>query len=166
MGAFPQVCLLDDIAHVSLPAIVATCSNKMVDFNPWLLAATCCYLASKAEESSLRTTDVLKMLRSKTFFTGARAARGVVAVGGCSRALAHTPLCLPAEHGGVARFTDTLLLQCEFVLLENLQFDLVVFHPYRPLQLYLRDIGLEAECMQTAWFVGWLGLGACRGAVC
>ena len=79
-------------------------------------------------------------------------------VGGCSRALAHTPLCLRPEHGGVARFTDTLLLQCEFVLLENLQFDLVVFHPYRPLQLYLRDIGLEAECMQTAWFVGWLGL--------
>ena len=37
----------------------------MTDFNPWLIAATACYLASKAEESSLPTTVVLKILRAK-----------------------------------------------------------------------------------------------------
>lgn len=39
--------------------------NKMTDFNPWLIAATACYLASKAEESSLRTTDILGVLKAK-----------------------------------------------------------------------------------------------------
>ena len=45
-------------------------------------------------------------------------------------------MCGWPDFGGVEDFTDALLLKCEFVLLEHLQFDLVVFHPYRPLQLY------------------------------
>lgn len=39
------------------------------------------------------------------------------------------------DMGHVSSFTQSLVLQCEFVLLEALEFDLVVFHPYRPLQL-------------------------------
>lgn len=36
--------------------------------------------------------------------------------------------------------TPDLVIECEYVLLEALHFDLIVFHPYRPLQQYLNGI--------------------------
>ncbi|CEP00638.1 hypothetical protein PBRA_001692 [Plasmodiophora brassicae] len=49
-------------------------------------------------------------------------------------------------------YTAKHLFECEFFALELLRFDLIVFHPYRPITLYLSHIGLN-ECLQTAWAI-------------
>ena len=40
----------------------------------------------------------------------------------------------------------------EYFLMEELKFNLIVFHPYRPLQLYLADAGLN-DVVTTAWYL-------------
>eukprot|EP00474_Spongospora_subterranea_P001292 CRZ01750.1 hypothetical protein [Spongospora subterranea] len=49
-------------------------------------------------------------------------------------------------------YTAKHLFECEFFALELLRFDLIVFHPYRPITLYLSHIGLN-DCLQTAWAI-------------
>ncbi|KAG2442738.1 hypothetical protein HXX76_002820 [Chlamydomonas incerta] len=43
------------------------------------------------------------------------------------------------------------LLDMEMVLLEDLDFNLIVFSPYRDLVTYLADSGVETPCAQRAW---------------
>ena len=43
------------------------------------------------------------------------------------------------------------LLSSEYYLLEELEFDLVVFHPYQPLHEYLVDAKLES-CTESTWY--------------
>ncbi|KXZ56547.1 CYCC1 protein [Gonium pectorale] len=43
------------------------------------------------------------------------------------------------------------LLDMEMVLLEDLDFNLIVFSPYRDLATFLADAGLEQSCAQRAW---------------
>jgi hypothetical protein len=45
------------------------------------------------------------------------------------------------------------ILECETYLMEQLDFNLTVFHPYKPLQLYIEQLKLENELqfVQTAW---------------
>jgi len=40
----------------------------------------------------------------------------------------------------------------EYFLMEELKFNLIVFHPYRPLQQYLKDAGLQ-EVVSTVWYL-------------
>jgi len=42
------------------------------------------------------------------------------------------------------------ILECEFYALHYLNFDLIVFHPYRPLTQYLADVKMQ-DLLQTAW---------------
>ncbi len=45
------------------------------------------------------------------------------------------------------------IMECEFFVLEFLSFDLIVFHPYRPLVQFLSDINRVNECLPTAWAI-------------
>jgi len=45
------------------------------------------------------------------------------------------------------------ILECEFYVLEELDFCLLVFHPYRSLQPYLADLGMEKDCMDQVWSI-------------
>eukprot|EP00742_Colponemidia_sp_Colp-10_P010572 GILJ01011621.1.p1 GENE.GILJ01011621.1~~GILJ01011621.1.p1 ORF type:complete len:260 (+),score=19.43 GILJ01011621.1:67-846(+) len=47
-------------------------------------------------------------------------------------------------------YSSREILHMEFYMLERLQYDLIVFHPYRPLTIFVADAGLK-ECLQTAW---------------
>lgn len=49
-----------------------------------------------------------------------------------------------------AHLTADDILRCEFESLGKLQFDLVVFHPYRDLVQLVADAGVT-DCLQTAW---------------
>lgn len=48
-------------------------------------------------------------------------------------------------------FRSIDVLECEFYVVECLQFDLVLFHVYRPLTLILAELSMEEECMKIAW---------------
>lgn len=41
----------------------------------------------------------------------------------------------------------------EFYLLEELDFYLVVYHPYRSLKNYIKQMKLEETTLQMAWYV-------------
>jgi len=43
-----------------------------------------------------------------------------------------------------------MILECEFYALHYLNFDLIVFHPYRPLTQYLSGVKMQ-DLLQTAW---------------
>jgi cyclin C len=45
------------------------------------------------------------------------------------------------------------ILDCETYLMEQMDFNLTIFHPYKPLQLYIETLKLEheTEFVQTAW---------------
>jgi cyclin-C len=42
------------------------------------------------------------------------------------------------------------LLSCEYYLLQELEFDLIVFHPYQSISGYLSDANL-IECLELTW---------------
>lgn len=48
-------------------------------------------------------------------------------------------------------FPAALVLQCEGVILNVLSFDLVVHHPYRPLQQFAEDSGAPDAAYKMAW---------------
>ncbi|GAM18049.1 hypothetical protein SAMD00019534_012240, partial [Acytostelium subglobosum LB1] len=46
-------------------------------------------------------------------------------------------------------FTMNDILECEFYVLEELSFELIIFHPYKSLPTYLQNCGLD--CLDTVW---------------
>ncbi|KAJ7539413.1 hypothetical protein O6H91_11G091400 [Diphasiastrum complanatum] len=92
------------------------------EYDPRLVAPTCLYLASKAEESTVQA----KLLHyyMKNFGTA------------------------PDEK--VFRYEIKDVLEMEMRLLEALDYYLVIYHPYRPLVQLLQDAGLT-ELIQTTW---------------
>jgi hypothetical protein len=103
------------------------CRHRMLDLNPWLLCATVLYLASKVEESFTKVQEILSAIHPKSG-GGMLPRAACVDSSACVRLLGATigePL------------SEKLVLECEFYVLESLNFELVVFHPYRPLQQYV-----------------------------
>lgn len=49
-------------------------------------------------------------------------------------------------------YTEKEMLECEFYALEVLEYDLVVYHPYRPLLTFLEDFGLK-DLTEQAWAI-------------
>eukprot|EP01119_Soliformovum_irregulare_P025876 TRINITY_DN9695_c0_g1_i2.p1 TRINITY_DN9695_c0_g1~~TRINITY_DN9695_c0_g1_i2.p1 ORF type:complete len:145 (+),score=20.95 TRINITY_DN9695_c0_g1_i2:352-786(+) len=43
------------------------------------------------------------------------------------------------------------LLEAEFYVLEALSFNLIIFHPYKPLTEYVADCRLDREFLDVAW---------------
>lgn len=96
--------------------------NNFVEFEPALVGATCVYLASKIEECSVRGTYAQDINMKANAMPG----------------------------GFIYSAND--LLQCEIYLVEALNCDLLVFHPYSFLEALLVDAGME-HFQDTVWKV-------------
>jgi hypothetical protein len=103
-------------------------SNSFSDFHPFLLVPTVIYLSSKIEECAIRVDHVIDHF---------------IKIG------ADRPLL----NSFCSKLTGKHILECEFFLLEVLSFDLIIYHPYKSIELYLADMLLLDECMQLSWFV-------------
>ncbi|KAJ8328860.1 hypothetical protein BDV3_006453 [Batrachochytrium dendrobatidis] len=55
--------------------------------------------------------------------------------------------------GDLFPYDATAIADFEFYLIEELEFSLIMFHPYKPLQLILEKLNLTKKCLQTAWYV-------------
>jgi len=96
------------------------------DFDPRLIAPTLLFIAAKVEECAVNVSAI-------------------------------TTAC---EALGQPNLTDALpwvyskgaVLEAEYYALQVLHFDLIVFHPYRPLTQYIADIGMQ-DALQTAWSI-------------
>ncbi|KAF9127799.1 hypothetical protein BGW39_005618 [Mortierella sp. 14UC] len=102
---------------------LAGLSNSMRSTDPSLVAATCIYLACKIEECPQHIKHIIQEMK-----------HALANLGG-----------FDYDMSKVAEF--------EFYLLEELEFYLIVYHPYRDLTLIAKDLKLEESNLQTAWFV-------------
>ncbi|KAF9386740.1 hypothetical protein CPB97_003381 [Podila verticillata] len=104
--------------------------NSIRSTDPSLVAATCIYLACKIEECPQHIKHILTEMKG---------------------ALASTRHNSP--YLGGFDYDTSKLAEFEFYLLEELDFYLIVYHPYRDLTLIAKDLKLEESNLQTAWFV-------------
>ncbi|KAG0072849.1 hypothetical protein BGZ89_002436 [Linnemannia elongata] len=63
------------------------------------------------------------------------------------------PSLVAATYLGGFDYDTSKVAEFEFYLLEELEFYLIVYHPYRDLTLIAKDLKLEESNLQTAWFV-------------
>lgn len=72
-----------------------------------------------------------------------------------NRTLASKPFAGGAyfPKGGAAWLGSNELLDLELVMLEQLDFYLVVFHPHRDVVRYVGDIGLGQDFLEDAWLM-------------
>ncbi|KAF5446436.1 hypothetical protein F2P56_032064 [Juglans regia] len=89
--------------------------KSMTEYDPRLVAPTCLYLASKAEESTVQA-------RLLVFY--------------------HKKLCADEKYR-YDRYEIKDILEMEMKILEALNYYLVVFHPYRALSQLFQDAGLN-----------------------
>ncbi|CAG8433168.1 9569_t:CDS:2 [Diversispora eburnea] len=97
--------------------------NSYRGTEPYLVAATCMYLACKIEESPHHIKTVISEMKKLTEGKGG----------------------FPYENQKVA--------EMEFYLMEELDFKMIVFHPYRALATLAQDLGTKNEDVQNAWWV-------------
>ncbi|GLJ49182.1 hypothetical protein SUGI_1037780 [Cryptomeria japonica] len=95
--------------------------KSFAEYDPRLVAPTCLYLASKAEESTIQ----VKLL---------------------SYCMKKPPLNADIKH----RYDWKDVLEMEMKLLEALDYYLIIYHPYRPLVQFLQDAGLN-DLTSMAW---------------
>lgn len=79
--------------------------NAFAETDPWIVLIACVYVAAKVEETPIHVKSVWSEARSA--MTG------------------YTPRNLPADHSHLA--------EMEFYLLSELDFDMIVYHPYKML---------------------------------
>ncbi|KAI9141536.1 cyclin-like protein [Paraphysoderma sedebokerense] len=91
--------------------------------DPTLVLCTCYYLACKIEESPQYVKTIVNEFR-----------HGM------------------QGHGGFL-YDISDVTEFEFYLLEDLEFNLIIYHPYRPLLQYTNSINLDKSILQTAWFI-------------
>jgi cyclin C len=99
--------------------------NSYKDFHPYLIAATAFYLASKVEEQPVQPKNISTALQSAAPGYGSGSAPGRVA------------------SSNRFYFTGADIVDAEYYLVEELRFNLIVFHPYRPMEKYIRELRLE-----------------------
>ncbi|KAG0329546.1 hypothetical protein BGZ99_001548 [Dissophora globulifera] len=97
--------------------------NSMRSTDPSLVAATCIYLACKIEECPQHIKHIITEMKGAL-----------------------------ANHGGF-EYDTSKVAEFEFYLLEELEFYLIVYHPYRDLTIIAKELKLEESNLQTAWFV-------------
>ncbi|KAI5124300.1 hypothetical protein M0805_008908 [Coniferiporia weirii] len=94
--------------------------NSYCETDPYLVLAACCYVAAKAEESPVHIKTVI--MEARNVFSEYN--------------IRHFPT------------DNSKLAEMEFYLVDDLECDLVVFHPYRTLMTLVRDTsqaGQDAE---------------------
>ncbi|CAH0476335.1 unnamed protein product [Peronospora belbahrii] len=101
-------------------------TQSFVNFDPHLIVGTVFFLASKVEESQLSLTTVASVLHHYTT-TGVD------------------------EDESMYTFQDKDILECEFYVIEALQFDLILHHPFPSLLQMLDEFEIHEECLQLAW---------------
>ncbi|KAG7391274.1 hypothetical protein PHYPSEUDO_005223 [Phytophthora pseudosyringae] len=101
-------------------------TQSFVNFDPHLVVGTVFFLASKVEESQLSLTTVASVLHHYTT-TGVD------------------------EDESMYTFQDKDILECEFYVIEALQFDLILHHPFPSLLQFLDGFEIHEECLQLAW---------------
>ena len=110
--------------------------NSYCETEPFIVAAACCYVAAKAEESPVHIKNVITEARS----------------------------LFSQDRYGVKNFPsdNTKLAEMEFYLLDDLECDLTVFNPYRPLLALCRKEGTQQRT-QNNWLpemeIGEVGVG-------
>lgn len=97
--------------------------NSYCETEPFIVAAACCYVAAKAEESPVHIKNVVMEARS----------------------------LFSQDRYGVKNFPsdNTKLAEMEFYLLDDLECDLTVFNPYRPLLAFCRKEGTQQRTQNT-----------------
>ena len=65
----------------------------------------------------------------------------------------HVSFCVSDAPDGTFPYDTSILAEFEFYLMEDLDFYMIVYHPYRPLTQYLKQLGIEKSCLQAAWFI-------------
>ncbi|XP_068323256.1 cyclin-C1-2-like [Pyrus communis] len=101
--------------------------KSMSEYDPRLVAPTCLYLASKAEESTVQAKLLVFYIRKKD---------------------------LVCDTDDKYRYEINDILEMEMKILEALNYYLVEYHPYRSLSQLLQDAGLNDISMtQLTWGV-------------
>lgn len=123
--------------------------NSYCDTDPYLVIAACCYVAAKAEESPVHIKTVIVEARN--------------VFGTCATIYIYmSPRLIFSGLGeyNIRHFpTDnSKLAEMEFYLVDDLECDLVVFHPYRTLMALVRDTS-QAEQTIEEKEAGELGAG-------
>ncbi|CAG8488349.1 4834_t:CDS:2 [Ambispora leptoticha] len=105
--------------------------NTYRQTDPNLVAATCMYLACKMEESPHHIKNVISEMRNTAVNS--------------APTLAPDQATFPYDNQKVA--------EMEFYLLEELDFNLIVFHPYRTLITLAQELGQRQETIREAWTI-------------
>lgn len=102
--------------------------NSLKSIDPFLLAPTCIFLASKVEEFGVISANRL--------------------AASCTNVIKNK---FSYAYSQDYPYHSKHILECEFYLLENLDCCLIVFQPYRPLLLLIQDIGQEEQLQALSW---------------
>ncbi|XP_064614892.1 cyclin-C-like [Liolophura sinensis] len=102
--------------------------NSLKCIDPWLMAPTCIFLASKVEEFGV-------ISNSRLITTCQSVVKGKF------------------SHAYSQEYPYRIqnVLECEFYLLEMMDCCLVLYHPYRPLLQYVADLGGDDSLLPHAW---------------
>lgn len=103
--------------------------NSLKCIDPLLLAPTCIFLASKVEEFGVISNSRL--------------------INTCQAVVKNKFVYAYGQQEFPYRTNH--ILECEFYLLENLDCCLIVYQPYRPLLVFVQDIGQEDQLLTVAW---------------
>lgn len=115
-------------------------SNSLRCTDPILVLVTCVYLATKIEECPIHIKMVTQ--EAKVVFQGKKK---------IMEYLQGIKYCI-AEFGGFP-YDSFKVAEFEFYLLEELEFYLIVWHPYRSLTQICNELGMRESGLQYAWFI-------------
>ncbi|CEJ04958.1 hypothetical protein RMCBS344292_18906 [Rhizopus microsporus] len=99
-------------------------NNSLRSTDPLLVLVTCVYLATKIEECPVHIKMVTQEARH----------------------------AFQAEFNGFP-YDSSKVAEFEFYLLEELEFYLIVWHPYRSLTQICHELGMKESGIQYAWFI-------------
>ncbi|CAG8484651.1 11959_t:CDS:2 [Ambispora gerdemannii] len=106
--------------------------------DPNLVAATCMYLACKMEESPHHIKNVISEMRNEM--------RNIAV--NCKKTASTI-----ANEQSTFSYDNQKVAEMEFYLLEELDFNLIVFHPYRTLTTLAQELGQKHEAIRDAWTI-------------
>ncbi|KAI3996765.1 hypothetical protein MKX01_041065 [Papaver californicum] len=106
--------------------------KSMTEYDPRLVAPSCLYLASKAEESTVQARLLVFSLKNNVLHIY----------------LFSSLLILYSDEKYQFEIKD--ILEMEMKILEALDYYLVVYHPYRPLSQLLQDAGMT-DMTHLSW---------------
>lgn len=121
--------------------------NSYCETDPFIVIAACCYVAAKAEESPAHIKNVVAEARSLFSSTYLNV-----------RIVMLSDLVILDENYGIKPFPsdNSKLAEMEFYLVDDLECDLTIFHPYRTLMTLCRKEGTADDADAEA---GELGVG-------